>query len=172
MSSRVIRLVLHIFVVQSVNCVWLFSTPWTIAHQATPTSTISGSLLKLVSIESVILSNHLIPCRPLLLLPLIFPSIRVFSSESVLYISWPKYWSFSFNISPSSEYSGLISFRMDWLDLLAVQEIPLAFGNFQKKRPPAILAFENIITPYFKEKQSYMLKINLYFFNKNIKLSI
>ena len=98
-----------------------------------------------------------------------FPASGSFQMSQ--FFTW-KYWSFSFSISPSNEYSGLISFRMDWLDLLAVQEIPLAFGNFQKKRPPAILAFENIITPYFKEKQSYMLKINLYFFNKNIKLSI
>ena len=84
-------------------------------------STISKSLLRFISIESVVPANHLIPCCPLLLLPSIFPSIRAFSSESVLHIRWPKYWSFSFNISPSNEYSGLISFRMDWLDLLAVQ---------------------------------------------------
>ena len=96
-------------------------TPWTAAHQSSLSFTISRSLLKLMSIESVMPSNHLILCRPLLLLPSIFPSIRVFSSESALHIRWPKYWSFSFSISPSSEYSGLISFRMDWLDLLAVQ---------------------------------------------------
>ena len=84
-------------------------------------STISKSLLRFISIESVVPANHLIPCCPLLLLPSIFPSIRAFSSESVLHIRWPKYWSFSFNISPSNEYSGMISFRMDWLDLLAVQ---------------------------------------------------
>ena len=96
-------------------------TPWTAAHQASLSITSSQSLLKLMSIESVKPSNHLILCRPLLLLPSIFPSIRVFSSESVLCIRWPKYWSFSFSISPSNEYSGLISFRMDWLDLLAVQ---------------------------------------------------
>ena len=94
---------------------------WTIAHQASLSISDSWSLLKLMSIESLMPSNHLILCHPLLLLPSIFPSIRVFSSESVLRIRWPKYWSFSFNISPSSEYSGLISFRMDWLDLLAVQ---------------------------------------------------
>ena len=95
-------------------------TPWTAAHQDSLSITNSWSLLKLVSIESVRPSNHLTLCRPLLLLPLIFPNIRVFSNESVLCTRWPKYWSFSFNISPSDEYSGLISFRMDWLDLLAV----------------------------------------------------
>ena len=107
--------------VQSLSHVWLFATPWTAAHQASLSITNSRSLLKLMSFESVMPSNHLILCRPLLLLPSIFPSIRVFSNESVLCIRWPKYWSFSLSISPSSEYSGLISFRMDWLDLLAVQ---------------------------------------------------
>ena len=96
-------------------------TPWTAAHQASLPITNSQSLLKLMSIESVIPSNHLILCCPLLLLPLTFPSIRVFSNESVLCIRWPKYWSFSFSISPSDEYSRLISFRMDWFDLLPVQ---------------------------------------------------
>ena len=95
--------------------------PWATVHQASLSSTISQSLLKFMSIESVMPSKHLILYGPVLLLPSIFPSIRVFSSESVLRIRWPKYWSFSFNISPSNEYSGLISFRMDWLDLLAVQ---------------------------------------------------
>ena len=94
---------------------------WTVARQASLSFTNSCNLLKLVSIESEMPSNHLILCRPLLLLPSIFPSIRVFSNESVLPIRWPKYWSFSFNISPFNEYLGLISFRMDWLDLLAVQ---------------------------------------------------
>ena len=96
-------------------------TPWTAACQASLSITNSWSLLKLMSIESVMPSNHLILCRPLLLLPSILPCIRVFSNESVLHIRWPKYWSFRFNIGPSNEYSGLISFRMDWLDLLAVQ---------------------------------------------------
>ena len=96
-------------------------TPWTAAHQASLSITNSQSSLKLMSIESVMPSNHLILCHPLLLLPSIFPSIRVFSSESALRIRWPKYWSFSFSISPSNEYSGLISFKIDWLDLLAVQ---------------------------------------------------
>ena len=107
--------------VQSLSRVQLFVTPWTAARQASLSITNSRSLLKLMSIESVMPSNHLILCRPLLLLPSIFPSIRVFSNESVLHIRWPKYWSFSFNISPSNEHSGLISVRMDWLDLLAVQ---------------------------------------------------
>ena len=107
--------------VQSLSHVQLFVTPWTAAHQASLSITNSWNLLKLMSIELVMPSSHLILCRPLLLPPSIFPSIRVFSNESVLHIRWPKYWSFSFNISPSKEYSGLISFRMDWLDLLAVQ---------------------------------------------------
>ena len=108
--------------VQSLSCVQLFVTPRTGAHQASLAITNSQSLLKLMSITSVMPSNHLILSRPLLLLSSIFPSIRVFSNESVLlHITWPKYWSFSFSISPSNEYSGLISFRMDWLDLLAVQ---------------------------------------------------
>ena len=108
-------------ILQSLSHVQLFATPWTAAHQASLSFTIFWSLLKLMSIELVMPPNHLILCRLLLLLPSIFPSIRIFSSESVLCIRWPKYWSFSFNISPSNEWSGLISFRIDWLDLLAVQ---------------------------------------------------
>ena len=107
--------------VQSLSRVRLFATAWTAACQASLSFTNSQSLLKLMSIESVMPSNHLILCHPLLLLPSTFPSIRLFSNESVLHIRWPKYWSFSFNISTSNEYSGLITFRMDWLDLLAVQ---------------------------------------------------
>ena len=107
--------------VLSLSCVWLFATPWTAARQASLSTTNSRSLPKLVSIELVMPSNHLILCCPLLLLPPIPPSIRVFSNESVLCIRWPKYWGFSFNISLSNEHPGLISFRMDWLDLLAVQ---------------------------------------------------
>ena len=107
--------------VQSLSRVQLFVTPWTAARQASLSITNSQSLLKLMSIKLVMPSNYLILCCPLLLLPSIFPSIRVFSNESVLCITWPKYWSFSFSISPSNEYSRLISFRMDWLDLLAVQ---------------------------------------------------
>ena len=104
-----------------ISCVRFFATPWTAAHQASLSITSTWSLLKHMSFESVIQSNHLILCHPLLLLSSIFPSIRVFSKESVLRIRWPKYWSFSFKISPSNECSGLISFRMDWLDFLAVQ---------------------------------------------------
>ena len=107
--------------VQSLSCVRLFGTPWTAAHQAFLSITNSRSLLKLLSIELVMPSNHLILCHPLLLLRSIFPNIRVFSNESALRVRWPKYWRFSFNISPSNEYPGLISFRIDWLDLLAVQ---------------------------------------------------
>ena len=107
--------------VQLLSHVQLFATPWTAVHQASLSITNSWSLLKLMFIVSVMPSNHLILCHPLLFLPSIFPSIRFYSSESALCFRWPKYWSFSFAISPSNEYSGLISFRMDWLDPLAVQ---------------------------------------------------
>ena len=107
--------------VQSLSCVQFFETPWTTAHQASLSITSCRGLPKLMSIESVMPSNHLILCHPLLLLPSIFPSIRVFSGEVGLHIRWTKYWSFSFSVSPSNEYSGLASFRMDWMDLLAVQ---------------------------------------------------
>ena len=107
--------------VQLLSLVGLFATPWTAAHQASLSIASSQSLFKLLFIELVMPSNHLILCRPLLLLPSILPSIRVYSNKSALCIRWPKYCSFSFSISPSNEYSGLISFRMDWLDLLAVQ---------------------------------------------------
>ena len=107
--------------VQSLSCVRLFVTPWTIAHQASLSITSSQSLPKLMAVESVMPSNHLILCCPLLLPPSIFHSIRVFSNESTLHMRWPKYWSFSFSISPSNEHPGLVSFRMDWLDLLVVQ---------------------------------------------------
>ena len=107
--------------VQSLSHVWLFATPWTAACQASFSITKSQSLPKLMSIELVMPSNHLILCHPLLLLSSIFSSIKVFSDESVLHIRWPKYWCFSFNISPSNEYSGLVSYRMDWLDLFAVE---------------------------------------------------
>ena len=109
------------FVVQSLSHIHYSVTPQNAAHQASLSFTIPWSLLKFMSMESVMPSNHLILCRPLLLLPSIFSSIRVFSNESTLHMRWPKYWSFRFSISPSNEYSGLISFRMDWLDLLAVQ---------------------------------------------------
>ena len=117
-SCEIKRLLLlgRISSVQLLSSVLLFVTPWTAAHQASLFITNSRSLLKLMSIKSVIPSKHLIFCRPLLLLTSIFPSIRVFSSESVLRIRWPKYWSFNFSVGPSNEYSGLISFRMDWFD--------------------------------------------------------
>ena len=128
--------------IQSRNRVWLFMTPWTTACQATLSITNSRSLLKLMSIESVMPSNHLVLCRPLLLLASIFLSIRVFSNESVLCITWPKYRSFSFSISPPDEYSGLISFRIDWFDLLAVQ------GTDSQESSPA---------PQFKSINSLVL---------------
>ena len=127
--------------VQSLSRVRLFATPWIEARQDSLSITNSRSLLNLVSIESVMPSSHLILCRPLLLLPPIPPSIRVFSNESTLCMRWPKYWSFSFSISPSSEHPGLISFRMDWLDLLAVQ------GTLQESSP----------TPQFKSINSSAL---------------
>ena len=106
---------------QLLSCVQLFVTPWAAAYQASLSYTVSRSLLKLMSIESMMPSNHLILCHPHFLLPSVFPSIRVFYNELALHVNWPKYWSFSFSISPSNDYSGLISFRIDWLDLLAVQ---------------------------------------------------
>ena len=115
------EIVRFIVVVRSLRRVRLFVNPWTTARQASLSFTISRSLLKLMSIESVMPSNHLVFCHPLLLLPSIFPSIRVFSSELALHIRWLKCWSFNFTISPSNEYSGLISFSIDWFDLLAVQ---------------------------------------------------
>ena len=127
----------------SLSGVRIFVTLWTAARQASLSVTNSQSLLKLMTIESVMPSKHLILCRPLLLLPSIFPSVRVFSNESVLPIRWPKYWSFSFSISPSNEHPGLISFRMDWLDLLAVQ------GTLQESSP----------TPQFKSISSLVLSL-------------
>ena len=112
---------MHLSSVQLLSRVWLFVTPWIAARQASLSITNSQSSLKLTSIESVMSSSHLILCRPLLLLPPIPPSIKVFSNESSLHMRWPKYWNFSFSIIPAKEHRGLISFRMDWLDLLAVQ---------------------------------------------------
>ena len=130
LDINLIHLMLNItVVVQYPSRVRLFATPWTTARQASLSITNSWSLLKLMSTESVMPSNHLILCRPLLLLPSVFHLIRVFSKESALRIRWPKDWSFSFSISPSNEYSGLISFTMDWLDLLAVQ------GTLQEPSP-------------------------------------
>ena len=151
--------------VQSLSHVWLFATPWTAAHQASLSITNSQSLLKLMSIESVMPSNHLIFCHPFLLLPSVFPSIWVFSNELVLLIRGPKYWSLSISINPSNEYLGLISFRMDWLDLLAVQG---TFKNLLQhpssktsilSSPPLItshliycLMFMNIVLPWHLPK--------------------
>ena len=133
--------------VQSLSRDRLFMTTWTAAHQASLSITNSQSLLKLMSVESVMPSNHLILCHPFLLLPSIFPSIRAFSHESALQISWPRYWSFSFSISPSSEYSGLITFRMDWLDLLAIQGISLPSKGLSAIQ-------ESSTTPQFKSINS------------------
>ena len=129
--------------VQSLSHVQVFATPWTTAHQASLSITNSRSSPKPMSIESVMPSNHLILCRPLLLLPSIFASIMVFSNESALCIRWPKYCSFSFNISPSNEHSRLISYRMDWLDLLAVQGTSRVFSNttVQKHQNSLVLSF-------------------------------
>ena len=123
---------------QSLSHVEIFVTPWTVACQASLSITNSQNLLKLKSIESVMLSNPLILCYPLILLPSIFPSIRVFSNESALYIRWPKYWSFSlcFSISPSNEYSGLISFRIDWFDLLSSKGLSRVFSNTTVQKHP------------------------------------
>ena len=122
--------------VQSLSCVQLFATTWTAACQASLSITNSQGLLKLMSVESVMLSNHLILCHPLLLLPSIFPSIRVFSNELALCIKWPKYWSFSFSTSPSNKYSGLISFGIDWFDFLAVQRTLKNILQFHSSKYP------------------------------------
>jgi len=129
LSTRNYHNIVNWLFVQTLSHVWLVATPWTATHQASLSFTISWNLLKFMFIESVMLSNHLILCCPLLLLPSIFPSIRVCSNESALHIKWPKDWSFSFSISPFNEYSGLISFRIDWLDLLAAQGTLRAFSR-------------------------------------------
>ena len=138
--------------VQSLSHVRLFATPWTAARQASLSITNSQSLLKLMSIESVMPSNYLILCHPLLLLPSIFPSIRVFSNESAPPIRWPKYWSFSFSISPSNEHSGLISFRMDQLVLLALQ------GTLKIKHKILVASIEkwNIIWRVYASGQTFL----------------
>ena len=129
--------------VQSFSCVQFFATPWTAARQASLSITNSQSLLRLMSTESVMPSNHLILCCLCLLLPSIFPRIRVFSNESALHIRWPKYWNFSFSISPSNEYSGVTSFMIDWFDLLAVQKDP------QKYSPKSLLKSFNSLAVNF-----------------------
>ena len=133
--------------VQLLSHVWLFATPWTAARQASLSIINSQRLLKFMSIESVMPSNNLILCNPLLLPLSIFPSIRVFSKESVLRIRWPKYWSLSFSISPSNEYAGLISFRMDWLDLLAVQGILKSLLQQDTFKSINSLAFSFLYSP-------------------------
>ena len=128
-SGLIVAQLLSVSSVQSLSCVQLFATPWIAARQASLSITISRSSLRLASITSVMPSSHLILCHPLFLLPLIPPSIRVFSSGSTLHMRWPKYWSFSFSIIPSKEIPGLISFRMDWLDLLAVEGLSRVFSG-------------------------------------------
>ena len=139
---------IFVVVIQSLRRVWLFKTPWTAAGQASLSFTISQSLLKLMSIKSVMSPSHLILCCPLLLLPLIFPSIRFFSNESALCITWPKYWSFSFSISPSNDYSGLISFRIDFLYYRLVWS-PCSPRDSQESSP----------TPQFKRTNSLVLSL-------------
>ena len=138
------------YAVQLLSCVRLFATPWTAACQASLSITKSQSLLKFTSIELVMPSNHLILCRPLLLLPSISPSSRVFSNESVLCMRWPKDWSYSFSISPSSEYSGLTSFRIDWLDLRPVQETLKSLFQHQSSKASILQcsAFFRVQHPY------------------------
>ena len=159
--------------VQSLSWVWLFETPWTAARQASLSFTNSRSLLKLMSIELVMPSNHLILCRSLLLLPSMFPSIRVFPNESVLCIRWPKYWSFSFSISPSNEYSELISFRMDWLDLLAVQGTLKGLLQYHRSKASVLLGSAFFIVqlsqPYMTIGKSIAL-IRLTFVGKLMSL--
>jgi len=128
--------IVFVVVVQSLSCVWLFMTPWTAAHQAFLSFTVSQNLLKLMSIELMMPPSYLILCYPHLLLLSIFPSIRVFSNELALPSRWPKYWSLSFSISPCNEYSGLISFRMDWLDLLIVQGTLKSFLQHHSSKAP------------------------------------
>ena len=147
--------------VQSLSRVWLFATPWTTARQASLSITNSRSPHKPMSIESVMPSNHLILCCPLLLLPSIFPSIRVFSYKSTPHIRWPKYWNFSFNISPSNEHPGLISFRMDWLDLLAVQGIFESFLQHHSSKASIFLCsaffIVQLLHPYMTTGKNHSL---------------
>ena len=162
---------------QSLSRVWLFVTPWTAAHQASLFITSFRSPLKPMSTESEMPSNHLILCRPLLILSSVFPNIRVFSKESILHIRWPKYWSFSFSISPSNEYSGLKSFRMDWLDFLAVQGIlksllqhhssKASILRHSRKLPRTIIEWTRMYIPHdlikninHKSLQSYLTLCN------------
>ena len=147
--------------VQLLSCVWLFATPWTAARHTSLSITNSQSPPKPMSIESVMPSSHLILCCPLLLLPSIFPRIRVFSNKSALGISWPKYWSFSFSISPSNEHPGLISFRLDWLDLLAVQGTPKSLLQHRSSKASILLLSAFIIVqlshPYMTTGKNHSL---------------
>ena len=160
--------------VQLLSCIHLFATPWTAARQASLSITNSWSLPKFMSIESVMPSNHLILCHPLLLLPSIFPRIRVFSNESALRIRWPKYWSFSFNISPSNEHAEVISFRMDWLDLLAVQRTLQSLLQHHSSKPSILWRLAGrFFTTEPSEKLpyvSYTLSISFLCKNKDILL--
>ena len=135
-------------------------TPWTAAHQASLSFTVSQSVLRLMSIELMMPSNHFILCRPLLLLPSIFPSIRVFSNESALHIRWPKYWSFSFSISPSNEHPGLISFRMEWLDLLEVQ------GTLESSPTPQFKSINSLVLSFLYSPT--LTSIHNYWKNQNL----
>ena len=148
--------------VQSLSCVQLFETPWTAAHQASLSITNSRSLLELMFIKSVMPSNHLILCHPLLLLPSNFPSISIFSNELVLHIKWPKYWSFNFSSSPFSKYSGLISFRIDWFDLLAVQGTLKGLQHHTLKTsvlPCSALFMVQLLYPYMTTGKTIVLTI-------------
>ena len=157
--------------VQSLSCVWLFARPWPTARQASLFITNSQSSPKPMSIELVMPPNHLILCRPLLLLPSIFPSIRVFSNESALRIRWPKYWSFSFNIIPSYEHPGLISFRMDWLDLLAVQGTLKSL--FQHHSPKAsVLRCSTLFMVQLSYIWTFVNKVMSLLFNGCLDLSL
>ena len=153
--------------VQSFSRVQLFATPWITAREASLSITYPWSSLTLMSIESVMPSNHLIPCRPLLFLPPVPPSIRVFSNESTLHMRWPKYWSFSFSISPSNEYSGLISFRMDWLDLLAVQGTLKSLLQHHSSKASILLCSAFFIVQL---SHPYMTKLDSILKNRDITL--
>ena len=144
--------------VQLLSRVRLFATPWTAARQASLSITNSWSLPRLMSIESVMPSNHLILCHPLLLMPSIFPSVRVFSNESSLHIRWPKYWSFSFNISPSNEHPGLISFRMDWLDLFAVQGTLSSLLQHHSSKASILRCSAFLVQPLWKTVWKFLKK--------------
>ena len=146
----------HFSSVQSLSRVRLFATPWTAARQSSLSITNSQSLLKLMSIKSVMPSNHLVLCHSIFLLTSIFPSIRVFSNESVLHNRWPKYWSFSFSISPSSEYSGLISFRMEWFDLIAVQGALKSFLHHHSSKASNSSALSFLYNPALTSIHDYL----------------